>query len=89
MDKAQKSTNHVTLNHEVIGKDSERITKVKHFINNYTWEGIHFPLVKNDWKKTEKINRTVALNSCILKKKKYILLMFQNITQIVKDKFFI
>ena len=33
----------VVLNHEEIGKHSQRITKTKSFINKYSWEGINFP----------------------------------------------
>ena len=38
--------------------------------------------------KIRKNNVIIALNVCMLKKKKYILLMFQNITQIMKIKSF-
>ena len=51
-----------TLNHEEIKKDPQRITKIKPFINKYNWEGIHFPSEKDDWKKTEKNNLTIALS---------------------------
>ena len=40
----------VALHHEEIGKHSERITKIKPFINKYKWEGINFPSEKDDWK---------------------------------------
>ena len=76
----------IALSHEEIGKHSQRITKTKPLINKYNWERIDFPSEKDDWKKFEKNNVTIALN--VLKKKKYILLIFQNITQIVKNKFF-
>ena len=36
----------VMLKHEEIGKHSERITKIKPFINKYNWEGINFPSEK-------------------------------------------
>ena len=79
----------VALNHEEIGKHSGRITKNKSFINKYNWEGIHLPSEKDDWKKIEKNNVTVALNDLYVKKeKKNILLMFQNIIQIVISKLF-
>ena len=45
---------------------------------------IFFPSEKEEWKKFEKNNVTIAFNA--KKEKKYILLMFQNITQIVKNK---
>ena len=78
----------VALNYEEIGKHSERITKIKPFINKYNWKGINFPSEKDDWKNLRKIGQLLLI-LCTLKKKKYILLlMFQNITQIVKNKFF-
>ena len=49
---------------------------------------MNFPSEIDDWKEFEKNNLTVALNVCMLKKEKYILLMFQNITHIVKKKLF-
>ena len=78
----------VPLNYEEINKDLQRITKIKHFISKYTWEGTNFPLEQHDQKKFEKNNVTIALNILYVKNEKYILLMFQNITQIVKNKLF-
>ena len=46
----------IALNHEEIGKHSERITKIKHFLNKYNWEGIHFPSEKDDQIKIERNN---------------------------------
>ena len=37
----------VALNHEEIGKYSERITKIKPFINEYNWKRKDFPSEKN------------------------------------------
>ena len=68
---------------------NKKIITIEPFINKYKWEGIHFPSEKDDWKKSEKHNVTVAtLTLCMLKNKKYILLVFQKITQIVKNKLF-
>ena len=79
----------VGLNPEEIQKDPQRITKIKLFINKYNWEGINFSSEKDDWKKIGKNNVTIAFNDLYAKKrKKYILLMFQNITQIVKNNSF-
>ena len=64
----------IALNHEEIKKDTQRITKIKPFISKYNWKGIHFPSEKDDWKKFENNNVTMF---CMLKKKKYVLLMFQ------------
>ena len=53
-------------------KDSQRITKIKLFINNYNWERINFPLEKDHLKKFEKNSVTVT----------------PNVFQIVKNKLF-
>ena len=58
----------VTLNHEEIEKDPQRITKT--FINRYNLEGINFPSEKDDWKTFEKINVTIAVNILSAKKEK-------------------
>ena len=44
----------VALNHEEIGKHSEGITKIKPFINKYSWEGINVPSEKDKWKNVRK-----------------------------------
>ena len=69
-------------------KDPQRITKIEPFINKYNWRGINYPSEKDDWKKFEKNNVTIAIIISYAKKKKYILLMFQNITQIIKNRLF-
>ena len=79
----------VALNNEEIRKDLQRITKIKYFINKYNWESIIVLSEKDDRKKFEKINVTVALNVLYDKKSWYILLMFQNITEILKSKLFV
>ena len=43
---------------------------MKPFINKYTLEGINFPSEKDDWKKIEKNNVTIALNVLYAKKEK-------------------
>ena len=68
-------------------KDPQRVTKIKRFINKYKWEGINYPSEKDDWKKFEKNNVTIAVN-VLYAIYIYILLIFQNITQIVKNKLF-
>ena len=35
-------------------KKSERITKIKPFIEKYNWKGINYPWKKDDRKKVEK-----------------------------------
>ena len=56
------------------------------FINKYNWKEINLPSEKDDWKKLEKNNVSVALNVLYTKIEKHTLLMFQNITQILKNK---
>ena len=60
----------VALDYEEIGKHDGRITKIKTFISKYKWEGINFPSEKDDWKKIEKNNETIALNVLYAKKEK-------------------
>ena len=60
------------LNHEQTKKHSEKITKVKPFLDNYNWEGINYPSKKDDWKKFEKNDQRLLLMFCILKRKIYL-----------------
>ena len=76
----------VALNHEKLKKDLQRIAKLKPFTNKYNSQGRNFPSGKDDWKKIQKNNLTIALHVLYAKKEKYILLMFQNIILIVKNK---
>ena len=52
----------VSLNHRQIKNYSERITRVKPFINQYNWNDIDFSSHKKDWKKFESNNKSIALN---------------------------
>ena len=65
----------VAFYHE--GKNPERIIKINPFVNKYKWEEINFPSEKDDWKRFEKNNVTIAFNVLYAKKKKVILLMFE------------
>ena len=56
------------VNHEEIKRGPQRITKIKPFMNKYSWEGINVPSEKDDWKKFEKNNVTIALNVFYAKK---------------------
>ena len=49
------------LNQEEIKEDPQRIIKSKPFIDKYNWEGISYPSEKDEWKKFEKSNLTIAL----------------------------
>ena len=51
----------LALNLNRINKDSQRISKIKPFINNYNWKDIDFPPTNKDWKKFES-NNEVGLN---------------------------
>ena len=51
-----------------ITKDSQRITKIKPFMNKHNRKGIRFSSEKDDWKKFEKNNVTIAFNVLYAKK---------------------
>ena len=50
------------LDYQTIEKDSQRISKLKPYINKCNWKGIDFPAGSKDCIKFEKINETIALN---------------------------
>ena len=53
----------VSLNHQNIKKDHQKISKIKPFINQYDWKEIGFSSHSpKDWKKFELNNKTIALN---------------------------
>ena len=52
----------VALNHQKIRNNPERISNIKHFIDNHNWKGIDFPAGVKYWEKPEKNNKEVALN---------------------------
>lgn len=45
-----------------IKKKSERISKIKPFVNKCNWNGIYLPSEKDYWKKSEKNTPLIALN---------------------------
>ena len=51
----------LALNLDKIKKDSQRISKIKPFIEQYNWKEIEFPSTSKDWKKFE-LNNEIALN---------------------------
>ena len=53
-----------------MGKYDEKLTKVKPFIHKYKWGGIYSPSEKDDQKKIEKSNITIALSVFYAKKEK-------------------
>ena len=60
----------VTLNHKNIVGHYERITKIKLFVNKYNWERISYLSEKDNWKKIEKNNLTIALDVLYAKNEK-------------------
>ena len=52
----------LALNFNNIDKHHQRISKIKHFIDNYNWNNINFPIAKKDWNKFKLNNKDVALN---------------------------
>ena len=51
----------LALNLDKINKNSQRISKIKPFIEEYIWKDIDFPSASKDWKKFA-LNNEVALN---------------------------
>ena len=75
----------MTLDDEEIKKDSQIISRIKHFISKYNWEGINYPSKKSKrW--LEKIWETIVLNDLYVKKRKFILPTFPKKTWSVKNK---
>ena len=52
----------VSLSHDKINRDPQRISKIKPFIDQYNWNDIDFPSTGKDWKKFELNNESIALN---------------------------
>ena len=50
----------LALNLDKINKNSQRISKIKLFIEEYNWKDIDFPCTSKDWKKFE-LNNEIAL----------------------------
>ena len=48
------------LNHEKVGKNPKRITKIKSFINKYKWKRINFLSEEDDQNKLQKSNVTIV-----------------------------
>ena len=51
----------LALNLDKINKHSQRVSKIKPFIEQYNWKDIDFPSTSKDWKKFE-LNNEIALN---------------------------
>ena len=50
------------MNYQNIDDQSERISKLKPFIDNYNWNDIKLPSRSKDWRKFELNKKTIALN---------------------------
>ena len=50
------------LNYQNTNHHSERISKLKPFINNYNWKDMQFPSHSKDWRNFECNNKAVTLN---------------------------
>ena len=50
------------LTNEKIKKDPQKISKIKPFIDQYSWKWIEFPSQSKDWKKFEQNGKIIALN---------------------------
>ena len=52
----------VALHHHDTENHPERIKNIGPHIGLYNWEGIEFPAGIKDWKRSERNNKTIALN---------------------------
>ena len=78
----------VALSYEDIKWNPEGVSNIKPSINKYNYRGINYPSKIDDWKMFEKNNQQLLLIFCILKKNKYVQLIFQKLIQTVKNKTF-
>ena len=53
----------VALNYKNIKKNPQKISKIKPFLDQYNWKEISFPSHKEDWKKFELNNKSIALST--------------------------
>ena len=66
----------VALNYEEIKWNPETTSNIESFINRYKWKGMNYSSKIDDWETFDKNNLTVTLHLFILKKKKYVELVF-------------
>ena len=66
----------VALNHREIGKNPQRISKIRPHINKYNWKDIDFPAGTDEYKKFEKDNNHIALNIFVPYNKKEINIIY-------------
>ena len=58
------------LNYQAIETHTERISKLRPYINRYNCEGTNFPAGSKEWQKFELNNKTIALNVLYVKHNK-------------------
>ena len=58
------------LHYEEIGKNSQRVSKLKPFIERYNWKGLKFPMALNKIGKFEKNNPGIAVNVIFMSEKR-------------------
>ena len=78
----------VPLNYEEIKQNPQRITKIETIINIFNWLEIKSQQKEMIGIKMRNLMLELLLILNMLKKKKYVLLTFQKITQTVKNKLF-
>ena len=54
------------INYKNIPKDPKRTSEIMPFTDQYNWKEINFPSHKNDWKRFESNNKSIALNILIV-----------------------
>ena len=59
-----------SVNPHKIDSHPERISKLKHHINDYNWHGLEFPVKASDWRKFEENNISIAINILFVPKDK-------------------
>ena len=52
----------LALNYDKIDRNSQRISKIRPFIDQYNWKDIDIPATSKDWKKFEQNNESIPLN---------------------------
>ena len=61
-DNCFRNTLNDALDYQRIKKDLQEISKIEPYITPYNWKDIEYPPHKEDWKKSEQSNKTIALN---------------------------
>ena len=76
----------LALNFDNVTNHSERVVKVKSFIDKYNWNDINFPTTRKDWNRFEVNNKNVALNILYVPfKTKKIEIVYKSKYNLVRD----